>query len=232
MEGSDMSLKLKVLGLGLLAVMATSVFGVMNAGAVFGGHFVHHGVDPHATISGVESTGSIHKLEFVKEGGAASEVISCHNASYTGTVTANTFQSVTITPAWSNCTTGTPETEPSFEVDENGCDFTFTSGKTGSTHHTAILTCPVGKSIEITHPNCTIRIPAQTLSAVTYTAITEGGKNALTMNVTAKPITSHYEAGICIFLGTTQKSEMKGSVTIKATDTLGAQVNLTHTTGA
>ena len=229
-----MSLKLKVLGLGLLAIMATSAFAAMNASAKLGGHFVHDAADGHAIITGTEPTGSTHKLAFVKEGGGAEEEITCHKAEYTGTLTAPTVESVTITPHWDNCTTGTAASGgTSFGIDENNCHFTFTSGAVGQTHHTVHLTCGAGAPayVEITHPNCGIRVPPQSLSAVTYTTTVESNKHALTLNVTAKGITSHYESGICIFLGTSQKAEMKGSVTIHAVDTNGNRVNITETTG-
>jgi len=226
-----MSLKLKVLGLGLLAVVATSAFAVMNAGAATGGHFVHEGPENHVTITGTENTGTPHVLHFKEEGAAASSAISCHQTSYHGVVNAKTVTSVTITPSWSNCTT-TDGSNTSFEIDENGCTFTFKSGKTGETHHTAELVCAAGKAVEITHPNCTITVPPQLLKAVTYTTILKNEKHALTMNVTAKGITSHFHAGICIFLGTTHKSELTGSVTVSAETTLGVPVGITETTGA
>src|SRR6187549_2014783 len=226
-----MSLKLKVLGLGLLAVMATSAFAVMNASATIGGHFTNDALNGHALVTGTETTGGLHTLHFKREGAANSESITCHFATYHGTVNAATVQSVTITPDWDNCTTGGTSL-PGFSVHENGCNLTFTSGKTGETHHTVDLVCPAGKSIEITHENCTIRLPgAQTLRGITYTTTTENNKHALTMNVTVKGITSLYEDGICIFLGTTQKSEMNGSVTVAATNTAGEPVNITETTG-
>jgi hypothetical protein len=226
-----MSLKLKVLGLGLLAVMATSAFAVTNAGATLGGHFTNDALNGHALITGTESTGSSHTLHFKREGAPEEDSITCHNATYHGTVNAATVQSVTITPDWSKCTTNVSGS-PTFEVHENGCTLTFTSGKIGQTHHTVDVVCPPGKSIEITHELCTMRMPGgQTLRGITYTTTTESNKHALTMNVTVKGITSHYEAGICVFLGTTQKSEMNGSVTIKATNTAGEAVNITETTG-
>jgi hypothetical protein len=223
-----MSLKLKVLCTGLLAVMATSAFAV-NAGATIGGHFTNDAPNGHATIIATETTGTLHTLHFLKEGGSAEESITCHNAIYTGTINALTVQSMTVTPLWADCTTGSQGT--AFDIDENGCTLTFTSGKTGQTHHTVGYQCPAGKAIEITHPNCTIRVPPQTVSGITYTTTIEATKHALTMDVTAKGMTSHYEAGICIFLGTSQKMELKGSVTIKAADTNGNPVNLTETTG-
>ena len=233
-----MSLKLKVLGLGLLAVMATSAFAVMNASAGVGGHFTHDGAGGHAILVPTESTSSTHRLAFVKQGSTEEgSEITCHKAVYTGSVTSATVQSVTIKPDWSNCTTGTTGSAASFEVDENGCTLTFQSGKAGQTHHTAQVLCPQGAAIVITHENCTITVPAQTVGGggnkggVTYTTTTENGKHALTMNVTVKEIVSQYHGGICIFLGTTQQSEMNGSVTVSATNTAGEAVNITETTG-
>jgi hypothetical protein len=229
-KGNDMSLKLKILGMGLLAVMATSAFAAMNASATVGGHFINDAPNGHAIITGTEVAGTLHIVRLQKEGGSAEETTQCHSSSYTGTVNAATVQSVTITPNWSSCTTG-GSGGTSFEVHENGCSLTFTSGKTGQTHHTVDVVCPVGKSIEMTHPNCTTIFPAQTVRGVTYPTTVENNKHALTMNVTVGSITSHYETGICIFLGTTHKWEMKGSVTVKATNTEGNPVNITETTG-
>jgi len=218
-----MSMKLKVLGLGLLAVMATSAFAVMNATAETGGHFtsdVHH-----TTIVGAEKEG--HKLEFT----VGSSAISCTSAEYHGTISATTVESVTVAPNWENCYT-TPESSE-FGIDENGCDFTFTIGREGQAakHHTVHLTCPTGETIEITHANCTIHVPPQTLTGVTYNTVTEAGKHAITLESTVQNITTHYESGICIFLGTSQTGEMHGSATVWGEDTNGNRVNITATTG-
>lgn len=215
-----MSLKLKVLGLGLLAVMATSAFAAMNASAKDGGHFV---VDAHGVVHGFE-TAPNHVVHLVSASGSQ---IGCATESYTGNISSLTATAVKITPLWSNCTTTSDGTV--VDVIENGCYFEFTAGATGQTHHTAHFVCPT-KSLEISHPNCTIKVPTQTATGVTYDTIMMSNKHAITLNSTAK-VTSHYEAGICIFLGTTQTSEMKGSVTVQATDTAGNPTNLTSTTG-
>ena len=141
-----------------------------------------------------------------------------------------TTQSIKITPAWSNCYTTSDPEKVNIPIHVNGCFFEFTSGKTGKAHHTAHFICPV-KPLEITHPNCTIKVPTQTTEGTSTTNITHLGKQAVTLTSTAK-VTSHYESGICIFLGTSQTTEMKGSVTVEAKDTAGNPVNLTSTTGA
>ena len=220
-----MSTKLKILGLGLLAVLATGAFAVMNATAETGGHFtseVHH-----TTIVGAEQVGTKHKLEFTVDGNA----ITCTNASYHGTISATTVESVTVAPNWDNCYTTPESTE--FGVDENGCTFTFTIGREGQAakHHTAHLVCPAGKNIEITHPNCNITVPPQTVSGVVYKTVEEAGKHAITMEVTAGGVTSYYHEKVCVFLGTNHTGEMHGSVTVWGEDTLGNRVSITATTG-
>lgn len=223
-----MSIKLKALGLGLLAVLATSAFAAMNATAETGGHFVHHGPTNHATVVGEETLGTEHTLDFISEGGSE---IGCTVADYHGTVAAKTVESITIFPTWEECYTTGSTTK--FDVDENGCWFTFTIGRKGQTapHHTVHLLCPTGETIEITHPSCRIHIPPQTLTGVTYKEDEVGGKKAITLESTVKNITSHYESGICVFLGTKHLAEMVGSVTVWGEDTEGKRIDITATTG-
>jgi hypothetical protein len=204
-----MSIKLKALGLGLLAAMAMSAVAVVNAGATTGGHFTSE--MNHTTIQGIESGN--HQLHFVKEGGSEGERIGCINDSYSGTVTAATVTEIQITPSWSTCKTTGSATH--FEIHENGCSFKFTvRTNPGTEHNTVHLECPPGNAVVITHPNCTITVPAQTVTGVTYPSDGAGG---ITLNSTVKNITTEYHGGICVFLGTSHKSEMVGSVAIHGT---------------
>lgn len=214
-----MSIKLKALGLGLLAAMAMSAVAVMNAGAETGGHFTSS--ITHTEIDGTES--GDHQLHFVKEGGAAGERIGCINDSYEGTITGTTATEIEITPTWSTCST-TSEGATHFEIHENGCKFVFTVSK--SAHSTAHLNCPTGNAIEITHPNCNITVPPQTVNGVAYPSDGAGG---ITLESTVKGIESQYHGGICIFLGTTHKSEMNGSVTVVGTDTENKKATIAAT---
>jgi hypothetical protein len=223
-----MSLKLKVLGMGLLAIVATGAFAVVSANATLGGHFTHDAAGGHASIVGTEAEGTKHVLHLYPKNAEPGQEIGCKKESYTGTITSATTQSITITPLWSECSTTSGEA--TWEVHENGCTLTFTSGKTGSASHTVDVLCPAGNAFVITHPNCTITVGPQTVSGATYTTTVEG-KHALTLNVAIGGIAAQYHGGICIFLGTNQTSEMKGSVTIKGFNTAGEQVNITETTG-
>ncbi|HEX9967437.1 MAG TPA: hypothetical protein VGB06_05785, partial [Solirubrobacterales bacterium] len=94
-----MSLKLKVLGLGLLAVMATSAFVVTNASAVVSGHFVSENAT-HTILSGTGT--ATHSTHFSVDGGTG---LICTSESYSGTINVATTQSVTIAPSYSKCHT-------------------------------------------------------------------------------------------------------------------------------
>jgi hypothetical protein len=208
-----MSNKLKALGLGLIAAMAMSAMVVVNATAQTGGHFVSSA--SKTTLTGTE--GGTHVLHFKSEGGAAGSEIGCTQDSYTGTVSAETVTSVDITPTWNNCfTTGSPGTI--FDIEEQSCFFRFTVGPNPEGHNTAHVVCSkAGDAFVIKHPNCTIRVPPQEVNGVAYKTTVENGVHAITLESTVKNITAHYEAGFCVFLGTTHTSEMNGSVTVRGT---------------
>lgn len=222
-----MSIKVKAIGLALVAATVVAAFGVMSAGASTGGHFTS---DVSSTnISGVES-GSPHKLFFSREGDA--NKITCLNANYTGHVSGTTATDILITPTYSTCKT--TESATHFEIHENGCKFRFTIGKAPATHHTVhVEGCTDPAGFDITHPNCTMRVPPQTVTGVVYKTEVNAttSKHAITLEATVLDIETHYESGLCVFLGTTHESEMSGSVTVSGTDTLNNPVNITATTG-
>lgn len=213
-----MSMKLKALGLGLLAMVATSAFAAMNASATTDGHFV---VGSHsAFITGEHAKNTSHELHFRSEEGA--ERLGCDVAQYTGThtndsKTPTTTTSLTITPKWEQCYTTNSSTK--FDIHENGCDFLFTARAAGS-DATVHVKCPNKQKITITHPSCDISIPEQTVggvagNGVTYTNIQEPTYDYVTMHVKVSKITAEYHNGICVFLGTHhEKAIMEGSVTV------------------
>lgn len=238
-KGNIMSLKLKVLGLGLLAVMATSAFAVMNASATVTGHFTHDAAGGHATIVGTENFSEPkHITEFHRTATTGGEytgaAITCTKTTYHGTVATATTQELTITPDYTECGT-TGGTWNEVTVTMNNCDYTFKSNTAASASPptadaTVTIDCPVGSSIEIHHPNCTIIVPAQTpKGGVSYTRIIENNKHAITVDVTATHIVGYFHGGACIFLGTTKEFDMTGGATVKGTTTTGEQVNITAT---
>lgn len=117
-----------------------------------------------------------------------------------------------------------------YTVDQNGCYLTLKVGKKAQSDNTATGVCPE-KPAELTHPSCTIRLPGQTVSGVSYDAITENGKDAITVTVTAQNITTHFEAGICQLLGTSHATYLTGSVILAGFDTEGNPVDIRATGG-
>jgi hypothetical protein len=230
-----MNRKLKILGMGLLAMMATSAFAVMNAGATEPGHFTSS--TAHTTITGIES--GEHRLHLTGDFGDGE--VGCDKVTATGTTAAETVTSLTITPTYEECYTtpdpSNPNTKHFFPVTTDGCTYTFTITK-GATFNEVHLVCPPGGAITIHHPNCTITVPPQSVpNAVDYTTVTEDvnpdpeihdTKHAITLDVDAE-FNSQYHGGICIFLGTSHKGNLDGSITVKGTDTFGNPVDITAT---
>lgn len=226
-----MSLKFKILGLGLLAVMATSAFAAVNASALTTGHFTAEPAvgDHHVIVKGTDAYKTAHQLVF-KEVGAA-EGISCTDSEYHGTLSgaaATTTQAIQVRPTYKNCATESGAWGSVAVHVPAACGtnvFEFTSRSAG--HATVHVRC----AIQVTHPNCTINIPAQTphSGGVTYTTTTEINKHAITLNSTVGGITANYEGGICIFLGTSHTYEMTGSATVWGEDTATNRVGITAT---
>jgi hypothetical protein len=220
-----MSLKLKVLGMGLLAMIATSAFAVINAGATTPGHFVSS--VHHTTIVGEENPGTPHTLHL--EGDGLEGQIGCNNASYSGTASGTTIESLTITPSYANClTTGT---STAVNVTTNGCTYTFTVTSAGGAARAPVhLFCPTSSGIEVHHPNCTITIKPQTVAdAGEYTnKLDVNGRHYITLDVNAT-FNDEYHGGICIFLGTNHKGTLKGSATVRGFGAAGQQVDITAT---
>lgn len=213
-----MSSKLKAFGLAALAVFAMAAFGAINANAERSGHFTSSSEE--TTIVGTES--GEHNLDFSIDGIDESE-IGCTTADYHGVVLGKTFDEVTVVPDWRECytTSDLPE-PPEFDIHENECHLKFTSiaapEANDATAH--VHGCdPTKPYIDITHENCTIRIPEQTVKGVTYTTIELAAKHAITMDVKVPGITTHFESFGCqLLFGTKRTGNMEGSVTVEGFD--------------
>jgi hypothetical protein len=222
-----MSLKLKALGLSLIAVMAVSAVAVMNASANGEGHFVSTG-NTHTLIEGhVGQAGSAHTLHLTMHG--FSGEIGCTTQTHTATTTTETVSSITVTPTYTGCTT--TSNGEKVEVTVNGCTYTFTVAKStvDTTEQTAHLLCPAGQRIEVHHPNCTVTInPQTTTTGLTYTTkLSATNKHEITMDVNIQfDIERH---GVCGIFGTSGKGTLKGSVTVTGKNTNNEQVHVTAT---
>ncbi|HEX8689023.1 MAG TPA: hypothetical protein VF729_02145 [Solirubrobacterales bacterium] len=231
-----MSLKLKALGLGLLATLAMSAVVVMNASAAAGGHFVTTG-NAHAHIQGhvTHPTGGPHNLHLVNHG--LEGEIGCDIQSYTATTTTETTTSITVTANYETCYTTVADHSdhtPDVPVTMNGCTYTFTvapipNQSHNTVEHTAHLVCPAGAKVEVHHPNCTVSIHPQTINTgLTYTTVGTGNGHEITMDVNVQFTTTRH--GLCQFIAPTNGAgTLRGSVTVTAKNTAGAQIPLTAT---
>jgi hypothetical protein len=233
-----MSNKLKALSLGLVAMLAMGVFGALSATADptnphRGGHFVSDAPSKVTKVTGSEKPGTAHNLLFSVEGGKA---IDCTVSHYEGTATGETVEEIEVAPDYKECDTQPFEGAHDVDVTENGCKFNFTVNTAPTTTHNAVQITGCTqishglKGIVVHHPNCTMVIPEQTVTGVTYDNVAPSGKHEVTLTSTVSTLNAHYVTGVCIFLGTNHTASMTGSATVQGFDSKsGEQVNVTAT---
>jgi hypothetical protein len=163
---------LKILGLGLTALMISAVWA--------------SGAWAHVFESEKEKTvitGSAHtKNHEVSYGGTT---IVCSNVEMKGTAEGKEVSALTIRPSYKGCTFG----GSAMEVKMNHCDFVFTGATVGS-HAPVHLNCPAGVSVENVIPslaNCTMTMASQTTKeGVTYVNTGTGATRDITLSITAQ----------------------------------------------
>jgi hypothetical protein len=224
-----MSLKIKALGLGLIAALALSAVAVLSASAETGGHYLTEEEHAILKVSEGEEEGVKHKQELVFP---PIGPIHCPKVSYGATTTQFTVTEITITPTYEECTV-TKTNEP-VDITMNGCAYLFTVRKVRpqERHNTVDIECPTGKKIVIHVTNvCTIEVGPQTLKqGAVYRTRGSGKTHELTVENTGRVFYTR-ESGLCALLGTTpeEEGEMAGSFTLKAFNTVGEQIGLTAT---
>lgn len=224
-----MSIKLKALGLGLLAALAVSAVAVMNASAETSltGHFTSEVA--HTTLQVTEGPEEkVHRLELTVEGFTG---IVCDKPTYTSTISEATVTELTVEAKYEACHT-TGGTPGEVNVTMNGCDYRFTqpNKESAKTEHTVDLVCPVGAHVVVDHEGCEITIdPENPRSGIGYTTTVENNIHSITLtaNVTGFKATLH--TGLCVLIGTTKNGSLTGSATVKGLDTEGHQVGITAT---
>ena len=181
-KGREMTLKLKALGLALVAALAMSAVAATSASASFAGF---HSTAAHTTLAGTsENTHS-----FVRSG----VNLTCTHAVFTGTQSGTTTSTVETQVDYTTNTCHGPlgsSVHVDFTTGECGYHFTLTASKTA----VAKLVCKkVGGSATITPTAfgsslCTIHVPPQTVDGhVTFTNLAGGD---VTANSTASGIDS------------------------------------------
>jgi hypothetical protein len=231
-----MGIKLKALGLGLLAALAVGGVGVVSAPADSGG-VVHSDVE-WTHIKGAQE-GTLHQNVFITPAGS----FTCKKAEYTASIGPKTVGEITVTPTYGEC--GLTNQSYTFHVEMNGCAFVLTfTDKSAEKHHTGHLECPKEKEVTITKDppfvgECIIHIPPQTPTAggVAYTNKLDGTKHSVTLDITVEGITyTETSTGFGCGHGTADThrndTNLIGTVTATGFDTGGNQVNLTVTTAS
>ena len=142
-----MNRKLKTLGLVLASVFAMSAIGASAASAAE----FHSEVHPQS-VSGTQTTSHV----FTTDAGT----VTCKKATFSGTTSASTSATQTLTPDYNECTAFGFTNVP---VHENGCAYIFNANGTSE------VECPSGKKIEITAPFCTTSIGPQHFASGSHT---------------------------------------------------------------
>lgn len=221
-----MNLPRKVVGLSIAAIMAMSALVAMSASATTpaNSHFTSEAAEHHLILKGTDAYGTAHQIVFFPDAGGSG--IACTHTHYHGTLSglaATTTQTIQLRPTYTGCGTETGTWGEIVTHVPTTCGtnvLEFTSGTPGTLH----INCEMTK----THPNCTIKVPKQTVSGAHYTTETRLSKHSLTIDINTS-MTTHYESGICVFLGTTHTHTMQGSFTLWGEKTDGTPVGITHT---
>ncbi len=178
-----MSLKQRLLGLALLASLATAAFVVVTASANNReGHFTTPGVGV-AEIFGTENT--THTVEFSVENWGKGVI--CNGTKWEITTSLENENELPFFANFAECRT-TGGTPGEVKIKRNGCALSLFAAKetTDATEQTADITCTSG-SIEISHGSCTVTVPAQTkLTGITYTKTTFNTTKAITVDFNVK----------------------------------------------
>jgi hypothetical protein len=178
---SNMTSKIKVLGLALIAFATTSALQVSAAHA----GSLDVGASP-AVITGHSETNQSHTVTLTATNGQKVNAV-CNTASAEGTTQGQNLTEATITPTF-----GQSETAPTgctlggqiSQVRMNGCKFTLTGeGSPSSTALVDVVGCTSGMQIQNKSALCTLDIPEQNGLAHVVATNLAGGKE-VTFNST------------------------------------------------
>lgn len=232
-KGIEMTrnLKLKAVGLGLLATLAMSAFAASSAfsniEAHQGGHFTAEGPLPVTVHGHSNETHRVHLNMF-------GQSITC-TVTWSGSQSEETETQLTIVATYTECFSG--GNLATFKM--NGCHSTFTIRDTNAStlHNDTHFVCPLGAKAEFSRNDgsCNVTFPPQTITnAVTYTTIIgANGKHAITADITEHGLT-YEKHGACVFLapfgtGPHVGASLTGSMTLEGTNALGSATNITAT---
>jgi hypothetical protein len=209
-------------GASLATILVASAIGVIGASATTSGHFTTNAPSGQVKLDITESTETTDRTTW----NAFGTSISCHKVNYAApNLTSSTVSTITITPEYANCTTGS---EGSANIKMNGCHYSFASRTEG--HGTVKLICATGKKVEVESGAGTMKFAEQTpKGGAVYTTIDASGLHALTIDLTAEGLTGECHGACQIFGTNNANGKLTGSVTVVATEVAEPFVGITAT---
>ncbi len=152
-----MVISLRIFGAALVAALAMNAVAVSAASAKL---YKFHSSLEHTILTGVQTTENSFEFDV--------GTVKCKKTSFEGTLAVKTTTTVTVSPAYSECTFG----GAAATVTVNNCDYLLHAvTKEGSNYEGSLdIVCPAGSVMQFDVPNCTITVFPQTgRKKVTYT---------------------------------------------------------------
>jgi hypothetical protein len=213
--------KARVFGLVFAAMLALGAIGAQGASAAVEHSFRSNAQNYVLTGSNESYTTGSTRYAISFEAGVTAEC----DATFEGTNTGTTRDTITIHPKFHNCTSslgGSPT------VHTNGCNYIFdsdttqASGHSTSSEHAAVsLECETGHVIEITAPGCNFAFAEkhsatsvnQSLHGVRYNEVTHSSKKSITVTATVKTIAFNATSGsLCGLAGVPAGTYTTGTI--------------------
>jgi hypothetical protein len=211
-----MILKIKALGLALLAMTALAAIAASSAQA---GTFDVG--TPHGVLIGHSEPSQQHQFTLKRTNGETLS-LKCATASFEGTTQGESITGATVTPTFEKCVLfglATP-------ILMNGCKFRSEGGEP-MTFLFAIVGCTAGKQMQIKNAACTLDIPEQT--GLSHVVATNLPSNQVTVAGTVSNLTATQTGALCPD-GNNHHSSLTflSNTTVKAFRYLGSQLVTKH----
>jgi hypothetical protein len=146
--------------------------------------------------------------------------VTCNKITGSGTLAKKTATEVTLNSAYSECALKTIFGTIAITINMNGCEYIATADI--EVH----MICPAGKTMVISGPGCTLTVPPQSATSVTYTNVGTGTTRELIAEEQGTGITYSYSGFTCGSGTNTTNGTATGKVRITATDTNGKHVGI------
>jgi hypothetical protein len=203
-----MTRNLKALGLALFAVLAMSA---LSASAASAGEF--HSEVAHTTLTGSQIGEDVFNV--------TAGTVKCKEATYSGTQSSATTTTVTVKPAYSECTAFT---FVGATIDVGTCEYEFSGDNT----KVNIVNCG-STPITVTAFNCWVTVGNQNgLESVAYT--NEGAGTSrdvkVAVNISNVTYTQHSKSFPGCSNSTMNNGSYIGEATVRGFNTEGAQVGV------